>query len=166
MHASTRIYSAEDLREIPLTHLEGQNFYLVKRTKRRYRFCLEIFNLFVSIFVRIHMSQIYLWYTIKCGRTCKSRHVSISRHSGNWQRKLGVFVEKPINQFCCEEMFSVHSWSRGWGGWLLMLTWLGPLLLSTCAGQFGHCQMKHHSHLQGMAVEQMPAKLSSQSLVE
>ena len=60
MHASTRIYSAEDLREIPLTHLEGQNFYLVKRTKRRYRFCLEIFNLFVSIFVRIHMSQIYL----------------------------------------------------------------------------------------------------------
>ena len=60
MHASTRIYSAEDLREIPLAHLEGQNFYLVKRTKRRYRFCLEIFNLFVSIFVRIHMSQIYL----------------------------------------------------------------------------------------------------------
>lgn len=60
MHASTRIYSAEDLREIPLTHLEGQNVYVVKRTKRCYRFCREIFNLFVAIFGRIHMSQIYL----------------------------------------------------------------------------------------------------------
>ena len=30
MHASTRIYSAEDLREIPLTHLEGQIFIWLK----------------------------------------------------------------------------------------------------------------------------------------